>query len=223
MKRPQVNLLIDVASFVAFVLLLSTGLLLRFQLPPGSGGLEGHGSGSGSADRVITLLWGQTRHDWGEIHFWIAVALLVVLTAHLLLHWKWIVCMIGGTHGDASGGRFALGLAAAIALVLLAAAPLVAPTQQATRGELLQNVDQSAVDLQADDELRGSMTLGEVSDWAGISVQQLQERLELPGGASADARVGPLLRRSGKHMSDLRRLLEGATEGNASSDKETRR
>ncbi|MEX0844285.1 MAG: DUF4405 domain-containing protein, partial [Balneolaceae bacterium] len=41
--------------------------------------------GSGSAN-----IWGLTRHEWGDIHFWIAVIFAVTITVHLILHLPWI-------------------------------------------------------------------------------------------------------------------------------------
>jgi hypothetical protein len=136
MKRPAMNFLIDAAAFAAFALLFSTGLVMRYQLPPGSGDLESHGGGRGAAYRLVSVLWGWTRHEWGAFHFWIAVALSAILALHLLLHWKWIVCMIRGTHSDASGWRLATGAVALVALIALAASPFIAPPQRLTREQL---------------------------------------------------------------------------------------
>jgi len=36
-----------------------------------------------------TFLW--SRDTWIVLHDWVAVALLVVVVLHLVLHWKWIV------------------------------------------------------------------------------------------------------------------------------------
>jgi Domain of unknown function (DUF4405) len=223
MKRPHLNFLVDAASFAAFLLLLSTGLILRYQLPPGSGELEGHGSGRGAANRIITLLWGQTRHDWGEIHYWVAVALMAMLAVHLFLHWKWIVCIVRGTHGDASGWRFSLGAVSLLALIALVSAPVVAPTEQATRHELQNQLQttQEHVAAPESSNLRGSSTLEEAAAEGGVSVEYLKEKLGLGSDASPDDRIGPLLRNSGKRMSDLRRLLERRVEPGAPSDKET--
>jgi hypothetical protein len=30
------------------------------------------------------------RHDWGDVHFVIAGLFLILVAAHLLLHWTWI-------------------------------------------------------------------------------------------------------------------------------------
>ncbi len=38
MKRTALNALIDTLAFVALVFIASTGFLMRYQLPPGSGG-----------------------------------------------------------------------------------------------------------------------------------------------------------------------------------------
>lgn len=37
MKRSSLNLSIDVVAFIGFIVLTTTGVLLRYVLPPGSG------------------------------------------------------------------------------------------------------------------------------------------------------------------------------------------
>jgi len=36
------------------------------------------------------MLLGLTRHQWGEMHVWIAAAFVAAILAHLLLHVAWI-------------------------------------------------------------------------------------------------------------------------------------
>lgn len=81
MKRATLNLLIDVVSFAILASMIATGLLVRFVLPPGSRGGRG------------LSLWNLDRHDWGDIHFWLAASLIGVLLIHLALHWSW-VCQV---------------------------------------------------------------------------------------------------------------------------------
>jgi hypothetical protein len=116
MHRPTLNFLIDAAAFVAFAFLTTTGVLTRYVLPPGSG-------------RYATL-WGLNRHGWGDLHFWVAVVLLGVLALHLVLHWRWILCIVRGQRSEGSGARVALGLIGLIGLLGLAAAPLLAPVER---------------------------------------------------------------------------------------------
>jgi hypothetical protein len=222
MKRVHMNFAVDVLAFAAFLLLLSTGVLLRYSLPPGSGELTGRGTGHGAAQQLVSLLWGWTRHEWGSIHFWIAAVLLMVLAAHLFLHWKWVVSVVRGTRSDASGWRFGVGLASLCALVLFAAAPLLAPIESATRQQIVQERSPTAIEtdivqtpgLDAADlnELRGSATLSEIARERGITVEYLRGKLGLPEGVSPDAHIGPILREHGLRMTDLRALIAGVKD-----------
>ena len=134
MSRTTLNASIDAVAYAGLVALATTGLMLRYQCPPGSGGLHGMGSGEGAASRPVTVVWGLSRHEWGSVHYWIALALMGVLAVHLILHWKWMVCALHGKpHKDASGGRFTLGIAALFLVTLLAAAPLLTPAQTTSR------------------------------------------------------------------------------------------
>jgi hypothetical protein len=138
MRRTQFNALVDAAAMVAFMLLASTGFVLQHQLPPGSGELTGRGMGRGAMQRSVELLWGATRHEWGTVHYWIAWALVLILSVHLVLHWKWIVCTIKGTKSEASGWRFAVGLFSFAVVTVLLSLPLVSSTTTTTRRELLE-------------------------------------------------------------------------------------
>lgn len=224
MKRIHGNFAIDAAAFVAFVFLLSTGLLLRYEMLPGSGRLEGAGTGRGAAERSVTLLWGRTRHDWGDIHYWIACALMVILAGHLVLHWKWVLCVIRGTPTDASGWRLGLGAVALVAVILMAAAPWMSPTQRTKRGTLREQADAPQGDTAAtqdatsdigrlSDQLRGSMSLQEVASLSGRPISYLVEQLDLPEDVSPTSQVGPLLRSRGLRMSDLLRVIAEQDSG----------
>lgn len=79
MRKNTINFWLDLASMVLLVALAITGLLMAFILPPGSGG---------------STLWGLGRHGWGDVHFWLAAALLILVVFHLALHWSWIVCTV---------------------------------------------------------------------------------------------------------------------------------
>jgi hypothetical protein len=65
-----------------------SGFILWLALPGGDGYRGGRNAGlAGQA----TLLW--ERHTWIDLHDWTAVALLVIIVIHLILHWKWIAYM----------------------------------------------------------------------------------------------------------------------------------
>ncbi len=78
MRRDTLNYIVDALALIAMLGLIATGVLVKYVLPPGSRG--GHG----------LTLWGLDRHEFGDIHFWTAVALVVLLVLHVLLHWTWV-------------------------------------------------------------------------------------------------------------------------------------
>ncbi len=81
MRRNVLNFLVDLATLLAILALAATGLVMRFVLPPGTGG---RGGGGGLA------LWGLGRHGWGDIHFWTSAVLAGLLVVHVALHWSWV-------------------------------------------------------------------------------------------------------------------------------------
>ncbi len=81
MNRTLANIIIDIIAAFLLLGMIATGYILRFPLPPGS--------------NKMLILWGYTRHQWGDVHFWISLGLLIVFFIHLVLHWNWIVTVIG--------------------------------------------------------------------------------------------------------------------------------
>ncbi|MBX3394869.1 MAG: DUF4405 domain-containing protein [Phycisphaerae bacterium] len=115
MKRNTLNFCVDFVTLIVFLGMVITGFLVRFLLPPGTGG------------RLSIWNWG--RHDWGDLHFWLAVGLLGLILVHVILHWAWI-CQVArrSITGDqvakrplARQRRFWIGIAT---MVIMAAAIL---------------------------------------------------------------------------------------------------
>jgi hypothetical protein len=207
MKRSSLNFIIDSVAFAGFLLLATTGMLLAYRLPPGSGGREGFGDGRGESQRSIDLLWGLTRHEWGDVHYWMAIALMAVLALHLFLHWNWIVCVVRGKPSSASPYRLALGTLGLVSVVVLSVIPLFGTTTSLTRGEL-RDEPAAASDVES---IRGSMTFEQIAAETGTTVAFLIEELQLPSDTDPNSRAGRLLRDHGLEMSDLRQAIAGAS------------
>lgn len=187
MTRKTLNAVVDALAFAGFVLLATSGVLLRWSLPPGSG--------------HRTTIWGLDRHDWGAVHFWIAVALLAVLVVHLLLHWKWIAAVASrGGVLEPSGLRVALGVVGLAGLIGFAVAPFVSPVERAGR----QTPDASH---DGGERIRGAMTLDDVATLEGVDATVLLRALGLPLDTPTDRPVGPWLRERDLTMQDLRRAV----------------
>ena len=84
-RKHTQNVWIDTISLACMIVLTITGFLLKYKFPPGSRRAE---------------LWGFTRHEWGDFHYWIAIVLIVCIGYHLVLHLPWIKGVISPTKGE---------------------------------------------------------------------------------------------------------------------------
>ena len=90
MSRNTVNFILDLVSVLNLLGLIFTGYIMRYVLPPGTGGLGRALHGGQGRGINIKELWSMTRHEWGSIHFYLAVIFVVLMIIHIILHWKWI-------------------------------------------------------------------------------------------------------------------------------------
>ncbi len=132
MKRASLISWVDLLSFITFVLMIATGFLLEYILPPGSGRID-----HGGLHKPITVVWGLTRHQWGDIHFWVAIALMACMAVHLWIHWKWILVSFKGDTPQGTRVRVLIGLAGLIGLLLVFAGILFGPKETVPRSKLL--------------------------------------------------------------------------------------
>lgn len=191
MNRAKLNLIIDIVAFTGFAVLTTTGVLMRYILPPGSG--------------HYSTIWGLDRHEWGGIHFWIAAIFFLILALHLILHWRWIVCVITGQPRQGSGLRAGLGIIGFITLVALAVAPLLTPVEQDT-GD--QGISQLSSHKYEGIAIQGSMTLTEIEKATGVPATHIIQSLHLPDTISADERLSPLKKEYGFEINDVREIVK---------------
>lgn len=199
MKRTHLNFAIDCLGFAGFVLLTATGVLMRYVLPPGSG--------------HWTTVWTLDRHEWGSIHFWIAVVFLAVLAAHLFLHWRWIVALMTGRPREGSGARLALGAVGLAALLALAVAPFLSPVTRTTGAS--RAPDSRASTPEPTEAIRGFMTLAEIQEATRVPADYIIEELGLPHGVAHDERLGRLKAKYGFQIDDVRRIVRAYLQGEA--------
>jgi len=191
MRKPTRNLIVDSLAFAGFLLLITTGVLMRYVLPPGSG-------------RRVAI-WGLDRHGWGDLHFWIAVAFLALLAFHLVLHWRWIVSVLRGRPREGSGLRVGLGLTGLAAVVALALAPLLTPVEQISAGSW---DGEHAGHLGSGPEtVRGELSLRELEAQTGVPAEYVLRELGLPEEVPREERLGKLRRQYGFDMALLRRIV----------------
>ena len=199
MKSPRKfiqNVIVDSTAFVAFILLTTTGVLMKYILPPGSG--------------HHTTIWGFDRHAWGDFHFWVAVVMFGALTLHLFLHWNWIAGVFTGKVKNGSGQRFLLGVVGLITVVMLAISPLLSPkvVQENTGkgGEELPR-ERGAESEHEDETIRGFMTLQEVVDFSGVPREYILKELNLPEDIPESKKIGQMRNEYDFDMDQLRKII----------------
>jgi hypothetical protein len=117
---------LDLALYMVACVTAGTGLLLAYRLP----------HGAGNAGRVV--FFGYGRHEWGDIHTWLAYVGIFLVVVHLALNWQWLVKVAASKHI----GRLAAGILSGLLIVI---AFLFLPVERAER-----NRESDAIHLQID-------------------------------------------------------------------------
>ena len=188
MSKSAVNFLVDAVALAAIMLLGATGVLIRCVLPAGSG--------------HFSQLWGMDRHQWGQIHFWIAVVLLSTVALHLFLHWRWIVCTVKGRPGRGATIRISLAIIGILVLVGFMVAPFFGQVQETGESpHKMQSEERPAY------QINGSMTLHEVEEQTGVPAAVILQGLGLPTDLPTDERLGRLRKQHGFEMHDIQEII----------------
>jgi hypothetical protein len=125
MHKPRLNFVIDATMFLCLMAMAGLGFLMKYLLPPGREVMARYG-------RNLSLSWlGWDRHDWGNIHLYLAFALLILLVVHIILHWQQILGLFRRVVPDPRR-RFRMALIFLLVSLLLIYFPfLITPDQQA--------------------------------------------------------------------------------------------
>jgi hypothetical protein len=90
MRRVTIHYSLFTIMFLLGLFQAVSGFIMWWALPCGGGGQGRGGGGGGGGGETF---WSLSRDTWADLHDWVAVALLVVVIVHIILHWKWIVRM----------------------------------------------------------------------------------------------------------------------------------
>lgn len=88
--------------------MIGTGFMISHILPPKSRG-----------NTALSL----TRHEWGDVHYWLAYALSGLVLLHLWAHRKWLV----NVAAKKNKWKIVLGILPGILIII---APFFIPTEQ---------------------------------------------------------------------------------------------
>jgi hypothetical protein len=93
--QARLNFGLDSLLLATFSLTSLSGLVIWLVL--WGGGYRG-----GRNPTQYAALFGFTRPDWIDFHGWASLAILLIVSIHLTLHWRWIVCALRN-YGPVSG------------------------------------------------------------------------------------------------------------------------
>jgi len=128
MDKSKLNFVIDALMFLCMMAMAGLGFLMRYVLPSGRDAWANYGS-------KLQFSWlGWDRHDWGDIHLYLAFTLLSLLVLHIILHWSQILGLFHRLVPD-SGRRYLIAVIFLVLSLLLICFPfLITPDKEAPRG-----------------------------------------------------------------------------------------
>lgn len=196
MSRTDWKYLIDTLLFICVVGIAFIGFLMGLVIPKGS-----------AAPESAKYFLGLHRHQWGNIHFYLSIAFVVLVIIHLILSWSWIK----GKARQLFKRRWAvmLTLTAFVSFLVLFLFWAFFPKQTGTyegygvragrqvRTEAIQHEPSSVL-------IHGQMTLYDIERTTGVPAQKIAEKLRLPPGAPLDEQLGWLRKRYAFSMQEVR-------------------
>lgn len=163
---------------------------------------------------VELSLLGMDRHEWGFIHLMIAFVLLGLLVVHLFLHWKTIMFVYKKIVKQKLVSKL-IAVSLITACVMFIVVPFfLNPTitnvkhndiRQALSTENNYEIPNSAI------EVRGYMTLDELSKKYKVPPEFIRLRLKIPASFNNTERLSSLRKEYGIKMDDFEKVIKDYT------------
>jgi hypothetical protein len=195
--KPKFNFVIDILMFMCLTAIAGLGFLMKYILIPGEERWAVYGR------NVDLLFLGMNRHQWGDIHLYLGFTLLALLTLHIILHWNLIPGLYARLIPDEQVRTIGVWALVIVCLAFLFFSFAITPqVQEIKPGEgRVHYLEESGL------EVRGSMTLQEVSRQYNVPTGVLKEKLNLPASVPDNERLGRLRRAYGFKMSEIERII----------------
>ena len=204
MKKSSLNFWIDVITLSVLLAKIWTGLLIHFVLPSGQGRSKWQ------------FLWGMNRHDYGNIHFYLAIGMGVLVFVHIWLHWSWICsvfCDLFHFSHPHKKSQIIWGFCILLFLSVGCASSLLWANTQVTGAETSEEDYNSGPlsGMQNHDRISGQTTLSEAAKLAGISLEEFSQNLGLPLGVNPHEQLGRLRKVYDFDIHDVRQIISQRT------------
>ncbi|MBL7104107.1 MAG: DUF4405 domain-containing protein [Bacteroidales bacterium] len=216
MKKNKLNFIINALLFFCMASMAGIGFLMKYILISGQERWVKYGS------NVDILLFNMDRHKWGTIHLIIGFVMLGLLVLHIILHWKVILCM----YHRLIKWKMARKIIASMFIItctLLIVLPFIIKPQikEVKQGEGRKKTEQNRVSEKKESnnsnrinhnvntsiEVKGYMTLGEVSGKYNVPSEYLKEKLKIPKSVSDKQKLGWLRKKYNFRMSNVENAI----------------
>lgn len=226
MKRSTLNFFIDALMLLCMSSIVGIGFLIKFVLIPGQERWVVYG------ENVELYLLGMDRHEWGAIHLIIGFALLVLLVLHIIFHWKVIVCLFNRIFQIKSIRTLLsllfLGICALFIVIPFMVKPEVLTinhgegrhashdslrmNQQGIMKDTSGKEDRNEVKFHKEQklsqiEIRGYMTLEEISEKYKVPTDYIKTKLNIPQSTPDDERLSRLRQKYGFEMNEVKEVI----------------
>jgi len=81
MKKQNVKYVVDLVTFLSFIVTAITGLVIFFFLP------------SGVRQGRLQEFLGIQKASWSLVHDWAGIIMIIFALIHVIFYWKMFVCM----------------------------------------------------------------------------------------------------------------------------------
>lgn len=145
-------------------------------------------------------LFGMDRHEWGAIHLIIGFVLLGLLVLHIILHYDIIICLYNRIFQKKMVYKLITVLFITICSLFIIVPFLVKPevsTIEHRKGRYATTV-----------EIRGYMTIDEISKKYKIPTEFIKTRLNIPRSVPDKQRLSWLRKKYNIEMSDVEKIIK---------------
>ena len=238
MKKPKLNLIIDILLLILMAAIMGIGFLLKFRL------LSGHEKWEKYGANLDTTLFGLDRHQWGTIHLILGLILFVVLVLHIWFHWNMIICIFKKLIKN-KGPRIVFTIVLCLLTLFFLIAPFVFNIEiedirekqgyykshlqeknidtNSKKGNALNKENDKSPKLKKirnkknqkaspEIEIKGFMSIKDVSKKFNIPADKIKEHLGIPQSTPDSKRLGNLRKTYNFEMSKLRDFVKKNSE-----------
>ena len=206
-NKNKLKYLADIILFISMFGLAGTGIIMAFCTQSGP-----------RVEESLKYFLKLHRHQWGTIHFYFSIILVIFVIIHLILEWDWIKLQ---TQKILKSNWNLVTLVFLSIFILFLGWSFTSKNYDKFSGhgaiyemgtpgvEFLQQKWGQASDVGLKFEINGRLTFKDIEKQTGISAKMIVEQLNLPENIDNDERLGSLKKTYHFTIQDVREVVQG--------------